>query len=91
MRLVGTQARGCPPLFTARRLVSALIIIKPSLLQIKARGLRAHSPSFTPGRGGINRSLQEPAVENAGPEVCVDSQGRQSATRQDEELQPPRR
>ncbi len=39
MRLVGTQARGCPPLFMAHRSVSALIIIKPSLLQIKARGL----------------------------------------------------
>lgn len=39
MRLVGTQARGCPPLFTAHRSVSALIIIKPSLPQIKARGL----------------------------------------------------
>ncbi|XP_019203920.1 uncharacterized protein LOC109195704 isoform X3 [Oreochromis niloticus] len=44
MRLVGTQARGCPPLFMARRSVSALIIIKPSLLQIKARGLRLAVP-----------------------------------------------
>lgn len=44
MRLVGTQARECPPLFRAHRSVSALIIIKPSLPQIKARGLGLDLP-----------------------------------------------
>lgn len=44
MRLVGTQARGCPPLFMAHRSVSALIIIKPSLLQIKGWPARAALP-----------------------------------------------
>ncbi|KAG7214681.1 hypothetical protein INR49_010573 [Caranx melampygus] len=131
MRLVGTQARGCPPLFTAHRSVSALIIIKPSLPQIKARGLGLALPlshqaeEELPGLCGsllwlqpqlshsscLTRFIRIHVVEeeeeeqeeqeeeeapgsaaenadNADLKVCINSESRQTATRQDVELQP---